>query len=82
MLLEHRSSDSRLAQGPDMSFTRPLHRTGEHGRPIAKPRVTTKAIKSIWEIDKVTALAILAASAIFAPVAVAILNQAAQIFAR
>ena len=64
-----------------MSFTRPLNRNGKQTRPIAKPRVTAKAIKSIWEMDKVTALAILAASAIFAPVAVAILKQAAQIFA-
>ena len=81
MLLEQRSGGSRLVQGPDMSFTRPSDHTRKHRSAIAKPRVTAKAIKSIWEIDKVTALAILAASAIFAPVAVAILNQAAQIFA-
>jgi hypothetical protein len=63
-----------------MSFTQLSHRTRQI-RSDAKPRTLAKALGRHWEIDKVTALAILAASANFAPVAVAILNQAAKIFA-
>lgn len=65
----------------DMSFTQSSNRNALQKRSHAKPRTPAKALGRIWEIDKVSALAILAASAIFAPVAVAILNQAAKIFA-
>jgi hypothetical protein len=47
----------------------------------ARPDALFKAVKNGLEIDKVTALAILAASAIFAPFAIATLHQAAKIFA-
>lgn len=64
-----------------MSFTPFSNRDAKREPSAPRPRATSKALRSRWEIDKVTALAILAASAIFAPVAVAILNQAAKIFA-
>ncbi len=64
-----------------MSFTSLSNRDARQKTSDSKPRPPAKAISRPWEIDKVTALAILAASAIFAPVAVAILNQAAKIFA-
>ena len=64
-----------------MSFTQFSNRDAKQERSAAKPRATSRAIGRDWEIDKVTVLAILAASAILAPVAVAIMNQAAKIFA-
>lgn len=64
-----------------MSFTQFSNRDAGQKASDQKPRTPAKALRRHWEIDKVTAFAILAASAIFAPVAVAILNQAAKIFA-
>ena len=64
-----------------MSFTRHSNSEAKQRNSRPKPRTAAHALSRGWEIDKVTALAILAASAILAPVAVAILNQAAQIFA-
>lgn len=61
-----------------MSLTQVSDRTTRHGRSTGKASIARRRGP---EIDRVTVLAILAASAIFAPVALAILNQAAQIFA-
>lgn len=64
-----------------MSFTQFSKPAAEQERRGARPRAAANALRRGLEIDKVTALAILAASAIFAPFAVAMLNQAAKIFA-
>lgn len=77
-----RNALMRLAHGSiDMSFTQVSNRAAKQESSGAKARIAAKALRRGLEIDKVTALAILAASAIFAPVAVVILNQAAKIFA-
>jgi hypothetical protein len=63
-----------------MSFTQHPNRATKHDGSSGKPRPAAKASRQGLEIDKVTALAILAVAAIFAPIAVAMLNQAAKIF--
>jgi hypothetical protein len=57
------------------------NRATKHDGSGGKPRTAAKAFRQGVEIDKVTALAIRAAAAIFAPVAVAIVNRAAKVFA-
>jgi hypothetical protein len=64
-----------------MPFTQPSNFGARKAASRARPRTRAKTLRRSWEIDRVTALAILAASAIFAPFALAILNQAAKIFA-
>lgn len=65
-----------------MSLTQNTNQNAGSNPSDAEPRSPEKPYARHWQIDKVTALAILAASAIFAPVAVAVLNQAAKIVAR
>ena len=65
-----------------MSLTNPSTSVRAQTRRDAKPRAASKVLRRRLEFDKVTLLAVLAAAAIFAPVAVAILKQAAQIFAQ
>lgn len=63
-----------------MSLTNSPISAREQTRRDTRPPAS-KALWRSFEFDKVTLLAVLAASAIFAPVAIAILKRAAQIFA-
>ena len=64
-----------------MSLTNSPSSARGQTRRDTRPRAASKVLRRSFEFDKVTLLAVLAASAIFAPVAIAILKRAAQIFA-
>jgi hypothetical protein len=63
-----------------MSITESSNRESGGARSSGRSLAIARTIGAL-EFDKVTALAILAAAAIFAPLAVAVLKQAAKIVA-